>query len=120
MQAQEIQLQLPNCEYTLRLALEPTVKTSRAAFGTALGPSMVAALSDRVPGYRIECQGFSSLPPGAHEAMIGDTENQIASLGLRELNKPLKQTRLGVMIEFSGLSDIAGQPLVPSGRNLLG
>ena len=118
--ARDVTLKLPSCEYTLTLPVEPDVKVGRTAFGTALGPSMVAVLNQRVPAYRIECQGFSSLPPNAREAMIGDTDAQIAALGLEDMQKTLKRTRLGVVIEFSGTQRTAGRPFVVSGRNFLG
>ena len=118
--ARDVILKLPNCEYTLKLPVEPDVKVGRTAFGTALGPSMVARLNQRVPAYRIECQGFSSLPPNGREAMIGDTEAQIAALGLKDMQKTLKRTRLGVVIEFSGTQRTAGRLFVVSGRNFLG
>ncbi|MEM7406992.1 MAG: hypothetical protein AAF458_16960 [Pseudomonadota bacterium] len=118
--AKEVDLDLPNCEFTVKLPIKPDVKVGREKTGAATGPSMIAQVSNRVPGYRIECQSFASMPQNARSAFIDDTLGQAASLALKDMQQSVKQTRLGVVIEFSGINYQANVPFVVSGRNVLG
>ena len=118
--AAETTVALPGCEYQLDLPEAPRVSDGRPAFGNALGPSRVALVRNRIPAYRVECQGFTRLPPQAEEAAIDDMLEQTQRMKLLDFQHSVEQTRLGTVIEYSGIEVRAGQRFVVSGRNLLG
>lgn len=118
--AAQTTLALPGCEYKIDLPANPTIKDGRPAFGSALGPSRVALLANRIPAYRVECQGFSRLPPQAGTAMIDDMLEQTQRMKLLDFQHTVEATRLGTVVEYSGIEVRAGQRFVVSGRNVLG
>ena len=118
--ASETTVALPGCEYKLELPAKPTIKDGRPVIGSALGPSRVALLRNRIPAYRVECQGFSRLPPQAGAAMIDDMLEQTQRMNLGDFQHTVSENRLGTVVEYSGIEVRAGQRFVVSGRNVLG
>jgi hypothetical protein len=118
--ANETTVALLGCEYQLELPSTPAMKDGRPAFGTSLGPSRVALLGNRIPAYRIECQGFSRLPPKAETAMVDDMLEQTQRMKLLDFQHSVDGTRLGTVVEYSGIEVRSGQRFVVSGRNILG
>lgn len=118
--ANEATVALHGCEYQLELPATPIIADGRPVIGSALGPSRVATLRNRIPAYRVECQGFSRLPPQAGTAMIDDMLEQTQRMNLLDFQHSVDDTRLGTVVEYSGIEVRSGQRFVVSGRNILG
>ena len=119
--AAEQLVKLNGCEFSVQLPEKPVIKKGRRPqAGKATGPSIVALIRGRVPAYRVECQGFSSLPPNARQFVVGDTEDQAQDIGLEDFQFDVADSHLGTVMEYSGIDVQAGHRFVVTGRTILG